>query len=76
MWTRPMAHPALLQSAIDVEDRFLDSDVDPLGPELVRGDVHWRSWGRIVRGRALKEQGKPVLRFLVFDDGGDEQKMK
>ena len=69
MWKLPMAYVALLQSPIDVEDRFLDSDVDPLGLELVRGDVHWRLWGRIVRA-TIKKKGHVILDYRGGGGGG------
>ena len=39
---------ALLQKAVDLERRFLDSDDDPLGLELIRGKDNRAKFGRVI----------------------------
>jgi hypothetical protein len=49
-------HAAALRDAADLEDRYLDSDLDPLGLELVSGDRNREKFGRIVRA-PIKRKG-------------------
>jgi hypothetical protein len=49
-------HARALRDAADLEDRYLDSDLDPLGLELVSGDRNRGKFGRIVRA-PIKRKG-------------------
>jgi ribosomal protein RSM22 (predicted rRNA methylase) len=46
---------ALLKEAVDLETRFLASDDDELGLELLRGDANRQSYGRIIRAPKKKK---------------------
>jgi ribosomal protein RSM22 (predicted rRNA methylase) len=63
---------SLLRAARDIEDKFLDSDSDRLGLELVRGDNR-KSWGRIIRA-PLKKKGHVYVDYCasVKDEEGTE----
>jgi ribosomal protein RSM22 (predicted rRNA methylase) len=50
------------QQAVDMEARFLDSDEDDLGLELLRGDANRTSFGRIVRS-PLKKKGHILVEY-------------
>jgi hypothetical protein len=52
---------ANLEKAMDIEDRYLESDVDELGLELVRGK-NLQAWGRLVRP-PLKRKGHVIIDF-------------
>jgi hypothetical protein len=62
-----------LEKAISIEDRYLDSDADELGLELVRGQ-NLHSWGRLVR-QPLKRKGHVIIDFCsgqkMGQGGGD-----
>eukprot|EP00978_Attheya_sp_CCMP212_P045018 scaffold331115_cov56-Attheya_sp.AAC.3 len=55
-------HASLLQTARDVEDQFLESNADRLGLELVKGDDHRSSWGRIIRA-PIKRKGHIIMDY-------------
>lgn len=52
---------ATLEKAMDIEERYLESDADELGLELVRGK-NLQSWGRLVRP-PLKRKGHVIIDF-------------
>lgn len=68
-------HEEIIKDALNVEDQFLDSDLDPLGLELVRGDAHRHNWGRIVRA-PKKKKGHVIVDFCtsqtVSEDGEEK----
>jgi len=78
-------HSEMIQRAIELEDKFLDSDADSLALELVRGDAARRSFGRIVRA-PLKRKGHIMVDYCAGapeaeddlighkDDEGQEKK--
>jgi len=57
---------SLLKQAMEIEDKFLESDSDPLGLELVCGDEHRKSWGRIIRA-PIKKKGHVILDYCGSD---------
>jgi hypothetical protein len=74
-------HASLLQTARDVEDQFLESNTDRLGLELVKGDNHRNSWGRIIRA-PIKKKGHIIMDYCCaptpatsvseMDEDGDD----
>ncbi len=60
-----------IEEAVNIEDRFLDSNADILGLELVRGENR-KSWGRIMRA-PIKKKGHVVLDYCAStrDDEGE-----
>jgi hypothetical protein len=62
-----------LEKVISIEDRYLESDADELGLELVRGE-NLHSWGRLVRP-PLKRKGHVIIDFCsgqkMGQGGGD-----
>lgn len=63
---------SFLDSAMEIEDKFLDSDQDRLGLELLRGDNR-KSFGRIVRA-PIKKKGHVIVDYCgsVTDEEGAE----
>ena len=59
----------LLQRAVDVEDRYLESTIDKLGLELLHGDDRRRSWGRLIRA-PLKKKGHVLIDYCSAGCGG------
>ncbi|KAL9180922.1 hypothetical protein ACHAXT_009727 [Thalassiosira profunda] len=59
----------LLQSAVQVEDQFLDSEMDSLGMEMITGDERRKGWGRLIRA-PLKKKGHVVLDYCSAGCGG------
>jgi ribosomal protein RSM22 (predicted rRNA methylase) len=59
----------LLQRAVDVEDKFLESTIDKLGLELLHGDDRRRSWGRLIRA-PLKNKGHVLIDYCSVGCGG------
>jgi ribosomal protein RSM22 (predicted rRNA methylase) len=59
----------LLQRAVDVEDKFLESTIDKLGLELLHGDDQRRSWGRLIRA-PLKKKGHVLIDYCSVGCGG------
>ena len=55
---------ALLKEALHIEKRFLASDDDNLGLELVRGDINRHTYGRIVRA-PKKHRGHVLIDTCV-----------
>jgi ribosomal protein RSM22 (predicted rRNA methylase) len=49
-------HSMMIQAALDLEDSYLDSDLDPLGLELLQGDANRASFGRILHA-PIKRKG-------------------
>lgn len=62
----------LMETAKEIEDKFLDSDRDKLGLELVRGENR-KSWGRIVRA-PIKKKGHVIVDYCAstIDEEGQE----
>jgi len=62
----------LLDAAMIIEDKFLESESDLLGLELVRGENR-KSWGRIVRA-PIKKKGHVIVDYCasVKDEEGEE----
>jgi ribosomal protein RSM22 (predicted rRNA methylase) len=58
------SNQAYLQEAIEIENRFLASDDDDLGLELVRGDQNRGTYGRIVRA-PKKHRGHVLIDTCV-----------
>lgn len=61
-----------LESAVTVEDHFLDSNADLLGLELVRGNNR-SSWGRLMRA-PIKKKGHVIVDYCAVtknEDGRD-----
>jgi len=52
----------VLEKAVEVENEFLDSTIDPLGLELLIGDDRRKGWGRLVRA-PLKRKGHVLLDY-------------
>jgi hypothetical protein len=61
----------LLNKAIEIEDRYIDSDEDKLNLELVQGDTNRRSWGRIIRA-PIKKKGHIILDYCASNHNEDE----
>jgi len=59
----------LLKDAVNAEDRFLDSNADELGLELVQGR-NLSSWGRLVRP-PLKKKGHVIIDFCSGENMGE-----
>jgi ribosomal protein RSM22 (predicted rRNA methylase) len=59
----------LLQRAVDVEDKFLESTIDKLGLELLHGDDRRKSWGRLIRA-PLKKKGHVLVDYCSAGCGG------
>jgi ribosomal protein RSM22 (predicted rRNA methylase) len=59
----------LLQRAVDVEDKFLESTIDKLGLELLHGDNRRKSWGRLIRA-PLKKKGHVLVDYCSAGCGG------
>lgn len=51
----------LLEKAMNLEEKFIDSNMDKLGLEFVRGE-HLSQWGRIVRA-PIKKKGHVILDY-------------
>jgi hypothetical protein len=60
---------AILQRAVEVEDKFLESTLDNLGLELLHGDERRRSWGRLIRA-PLKKRGHVLVDYCSAGCGG------
>lgn len=56
--------PDLLDKAVDLETRFLDSDHDELGLELLCGDSNRRNFGRIIRA-PKKNKGHVLIDYCI-----------
>ena len=52
----------ILQQAVELEDKFLDSSNDDLGLELLHGEERRRGWGRLIRA-PLKRKGHILLDY-------------
>ncbi len=52
----------ILQQAVELEDKFLDSANDDLGLELLHGDERRKGWGRLIRA-PLKRKGHILLDY-------------
>ena len=52
----------ILQQAVDLEDKFLDSANDDLGLELLHGEERRKGWGRLIRA-PLKRKGHILLDY-------------
>jgi len=61
----------LLNHAKEVEDKFLDSEEDALGLELVQGDKNRQSWGRIIRA-PIKKKGHVIVDYCTSNRGLDD----
>ena len=59
----------VLQRAVDVEDAFLDSNVDSLGLEMLTGDNRRKGWGRLIRA-PLKRKGHVLIDYCSAGCGG------
>jgi ribosomal protein RSM22 (predicted rRNA methylase) len=57
-------HVATLAAAVDLEARYLDSEDDDLGLELLRGDANRISFGRIIRA-PMKRTGHVLIDCCV-----------
>ena len=58
-----------LQQAVEVEDAFLDSNVDRLGLEMLTGDDRRKGWGRLIRA-PLKKKGHVLIDYCSAGCGG------
>jgi len=58
-----------LQQAVEVEDAFLDSNVDRLGLEMLIGDDRRKGWGRLIRA-PLKKKGHVLIDYCSAGCGG------
>jgi hypothetical protein len=52
----------ILEKAVQIEDKFLDSSRDTLGMELVHGDKRRKGWGRLVRA-PIKKKGHILVDY-------------
>ena len=52
----------ILQEAVDLEDKYLDSADDDLGLELLHGEGRRKGWGRLIRA-PLKRKGHILLDY-------------
>ncbi len=52
----------ILQQAVDLEDKYLDSADDDLGLELLHGEERRKGWGRLIRA-PLKRKGHILLDY-------------
>lgn len=59
---------SILEQAMNIEDRYLESDADELGLELVQGK-NLGSWGRLIRP-PLKRKGHIVIDFCSGEKVG------
>jgi ribosomal protein RSM22 (predicted rRNA methylase) len=60
----------ILQQAVDLEDKFLDSANDDLGLELLHGDKRRKGWGRLIRA-PLKRKGHILLDYCAAGGCGE-----
>ena len=59
----------ILKKAVEVEDAFLDSNLDSLGLEMLRGDDRRKGWGRLIRA-PLKRKGHVLIDYCSAGCGG------
>mmetsp|Transcript_13004 Transcript_13004/g.20646 ORF Transcript_13004/g.20646 Transcript_13004/m.20646 type:complete len:221 (+) Transcript_13004:1-663(+) len=61
----------ILQRALEVEDKFLDSTIDKLGLEMLTGDQRRKGWGRLIRA-PLKKKGHILIDYCSAGCGGKD----